>query len=92
MTVFYAHLRTATDTRRDEIGIEFVDLDAAYLDVCKAIPDSARDLLREGKDPMACAYAIHDEAGRLLMDVPFTDVLSSGEAILHRARSGVSLN
>ena len=87
MPQFKLHFLFRQDVEPDDIGVEFRDLHHAYLEVCKAIPDIARDLLAEGRDPLACTYIICDEDGRPLMDVPFEDVLSPAELHLRRAAS-----
>ena len=79
MPVFGFHLRRRMVVEPDEVGIEFDDLHQAYLQACAAIPDTARDLLIAGEDPMICAYIIYDEKGRRLMEAPFTEILSLSE-------------
>ncbi|WP_409567152.1 DUF6894 family protein [Methylobacterium sp. E-016] len=78
MPYFYCHLRGPSGYERDEIGLEFADLDAAYLEVCRAILDMAAELARSGHDPMPYAFEITDADGLLLMDVPFREMLSKG--------------
>ncbi|MCJ2104418.1 hypothetical protein MKK70_03255 [Methylobacterium sp. E-041] len=78
MPYFYCHLRGPSGYERDEIGLEFADLDAAYLEVCRAILDMAAELARSGHDPMPYAFEITDDDGLLLMDVPFREMLSKG--------------
>lgn len=63
----------------DDLGLDLSDIHHAYLEVCKAIPDEARDLLIQGEDPLRWCYAIYDQKGRHLMEVPFADVLSPSE-------------
>ncbi|GEP05692.1 DUF6894 family protein [Methylobacterium oxalidis] len=80
MPHFYLHFRTPLGIHRDDEGSTFADLDAAYLSVCETIPDIAADLWRSslrkpGADPFACAFEITDAAGRILMDVPFLEIL-----------------
>ncbi|MBV9235075.1 MAG: hypothetical protein JOZ94_04520 [Xanthobacteraceae bacterium] len=66
---------------RDSDGIEFPSLEAAYADAAKAAIDMHTDACCEGQRATEEAFEIHDEAGRLLVVVPF------GEALLRR-RSG----
>lgn len=86
MPVYKIHLRHRSSIQPDDLGIEYPNLEAAYLDVCHIIPDTARDILIDGRDPMAAAYLICDAAGRQLLEVPFEDVLSPREWRLRRAR------
>lgn len=55
MPIFKTHLRRPSGIEPDELGIEFRDLHHAYLEVCKAIPDTAREMLIGGQDPMGCS-------------------------------------
>jgi hypothetical protein len=74
--IFFFHLRTAAGVERDEVGLGLDSLEAAYLSVCETIPAAAAEMLRARQDPMASAYLIHDEAGRLLIEVPFAEVVA----------------
>jgi hypothetical protein len=74
--LFFFHLRTAEGVERDEVGLSLESLDSAYLSACDTIPAAAAELLRARQDPMACAYLIHDEAGRLLIEVPFAELVA----------------
>ena len=85
MPHFYFHLRTPAGWERDQDGLDFTGLEAAYLDACRAIPDMAADLVRRKHDPLPYGFEIADEAGQLLMEVPFSEVLASG----HKPRQPV---
>ena len=78
MPHFYFHLRTPAGWERDQDGLDFIGLEAAYLDACRTIPDMAADLVRRKHDPLPYGFEIADEAGQLLMEVPFSEVLASG--------------
>jgi len=56
-------------------SVPFESVEAAYLDVCAAIPDAAADLLRERINPFHCVFLISDESGALLMEVPLSELL-----------------
>jgi PAS domain-containing protein len=86
MPTFYFHFSDGHQTKPDDLGIEFVNLEQAYLEVCAAIPDIARDLLIERHDPLAASFKIADSSGRILMSVPFTEMLSGAEWRPVRAR------
>lgn len=87
MPVYKIHLRRRSTIQPDDLGIEFPDLEAAYLDVCRIIPDTARDMLINGCDPMSASYIICDSAGEQLLDVPFEDVLSPRERRLRHGQA-----
>ncbi|WP_206240085.1 DUF6894 family protein [Novosphingobium terrae] len=85
MPVFKLRLNRPGATQRNDPDMDFHDLHHAYIEVCKAIPGMACDLLAAGDDPMVCTYVIYDSKGRHLMDVPFVDILSPSEWRLRRA-------
>ena len=85
MPEFRIHLRRRGVVEPGDLGIEFRDLHHAYLEVCRSIPDTAREMLIEGSDPMACVYIICDAQARSLIEVPFADVLSPREWRIRRA-------
>jgi hypothetical protein len=72
---FQVSVRTPDGGQSRRSFMEFSSVEAACCDVVAAIPDVAADMLRDGIDPMQCAYLIYDEHGTLLMEVPFTDLL-----------------
>ncbi|GJE46899.1 DUF6894 family protein [Methylobacterium soli] len=76
MPQYFFHLRSRAATQRDEIGSEFSDLDAAYLDTCQAITSMAAELSHACFNPEPYAFDITDQDGKLLMEVPFTEMLN----------------
>ena len=86
MPTFYLHFIDGRETLFQDDGMEFDDLEQAYLAVCAAIPDMARERLIKRQDPLDAAYSIADHQGRILMTVPFTDVLSPSEWKITKAR------
>ncbi|WP_336485735.1 DUF6894 family protein [Methylobacterium nigriterrae] len=79
MPRYFFHLRTVAGLQRDEEGLEFAGLEPAYLDACRAIPDMTADLMRKGQAPASSTFEITDDAGRLLMEVPFSEILGKGQ-------------
>jgi hypothetical protein len=79
MPRYFFHLRTAAGLEGDELGLEFPGLEAAYLDVCRAIPEMAAELVRRGQSPMRPVFEITNAEGQVLMEVSFAEVLSKGE-------------
>jgi len=78
MPHFYFHLRTPAGWERDDIGLDFIGLEAAYLDACRAIPAMAAELAKSKHDPLRYVFEIADKAGQLLMEVPFSEMLDKG--------------
>ena len=78
MPRFFFHLRSPAGTERDDVGLEFADLETAYLDACATIPAMSADLVRENADPSRHVFEITDEADRVLMTVPFLEILDRG--------------
>ncbi|MDR7039847.1 hypothetical protein J2X36_004625 [Methylobacterium sp. BE186] len=85
MPWFYFHLRTPAGLERDDIGLELIGIEAAYLDACQAIPTMAADLSGKKVDPRRCRFEIADSAGRALLEVPFTEILDKGRRPSHPA-------
>ena len=78
MPHFYFHLRTPAGWERDDTGLDFVGLEAAYLEACLTIPDMGADLVKRRRNPLPYTFEIADEAGQLLMEVPFSEMLDNG--------------
>lgn len=87
MPVFFFHLHTPRGREDDAVGTDFPSLEAAYLDVCRAIPEMVLELRQAGCDPMRCAFEIVDDEGRHLMDVPFAEMLTAGADLCRRPAS-----
>lgn len=81
-------MRNRHDLARDEDGLEFSDLDAAYLEAFRAARDIWQELLVEGEDPQLYAFEIADDAGQVLIDLPFIEVFGSKRG--RSARSAMS--
>src|SRR3978361_422311 len=79
MPQYFFHLRSTATTQRDELGSEFSDLDAAYLATCQAITGMALDLSNACGAPKPYVFDIPDAAGRVLMQVPFGEMLNRGQ-------------
>lgn len=75
--LYFFHLKTPKQLERDDVGIVCENLEAAYLTVCRTIPDVAGDVLRERQNPMECSYIIADEKGMTMFEVPFFELVAS---------------
>ncbi|MDP4023543.1 hypothetical protein Q8W71_12970 [Methylobacterium sp. NEAU 140] len=78
MPLYHFHLRTESGLDRDEDGLTFDDLDAAYLEAYATIPALAEEMLRTGRDPLACTFVISDAADRPALEVPFRERVRDG--------------
>jgi len=75
LPLFHIHMRRPDRLEEDELGIEFPDLERAYLETYRAIPETVVDLMRHGVEPRGHAFIIADAAGVVLMEVPLSESL-----------------
>jgi hypothetical protein len=61
---------------RDDEGVEFPSLHAAYDDAVQAAVDMQTDACCEGQCATDNAFEIRDESGRLMVILPFGEALS----------------
>jgi Domain of unknown function (DUF6894) len=73
---FFDHRHGPDVLERDEEGIEFPSLEAAYEDATQAAVDIQTDACCEGGCATDDAFEIRDETGRMLLILPFTEALS----------------
>jgi hypothetical protein len=79
LPIFLIHLKVRQSVVPDDVGIEFAHAEAAYLDARASIPEMAKSLQFQGRDPLEASFLICDGRGRLLMELPFTEWLSPAE-------------
>jgi CheY-like chemotaxis protein len=72
---YYFHLRIGDSISPDEIGLEIADLETAYLEAFKAAQEMWAELISERCDPLIRSFEIADEHGRVLLTLPFREVL-----------------
>jgi hypothetical protein len=72
---YFFHLRIGEELSPDEIGLEMPDLETAYLQAFEAAQAMWGELLAERCDPLIRAFEIADEHGRVLLQLPFSEVL-----------------
>lgn len=75
MPRYFFHLATDAGYSIDEEGLDFQDLDAAYLDASRAVLDMSVHMLRLQQDPNRHRFDIVDDAGVILIDLPFSEVM-----------------
>jgi hypothetical protein len=62
---------------RAEDGLELRDVDAAYLEAFKAATEIWGEALRARRNPDADAFSIRDRTGRVVLELPFAEILES---------------
>lgn len=75
MPRFFFHLRTDCGRERDWSGLYYPDLDQAYLEACRSIPELAAEFITAGRDPMEFRFEIANAEGVVVMEVPFRELL-----------------
>ena len=75
MPLYFFHLAAPDDYSRDDIGVEYPNIEAAYLGAHEAALEIGTDLLRRQTDPNRHSFEITDEAGQTLFEFPFTEVM-----------------
>ena len=78
MPWFYFHLRTPMGLERDDAGLEFASIEAAYLEACHTVPEMSADLVRRKANPARYVFEITDGCDRALIEVPFAEILDCG--------------
>jgi hypothetical protein len=75
MPLFFFDLRSRCGLQQDDAGLEFASAEIAYLEACKAIRELTDGLIRVGEPPQSYTFEVMDEAGRLLWQIPFSEIL-----------------
>ncbi|MEG8055479.1 DUF6894 family protein [Sphingomonas faeni] len=75
MSRFYLHQQIANGIIEDPDGTEAVDLTAAKHEAILAARQLLANAILAGVAPLGTAFRITDEAGHVLMTVPFADAL-----------------
>jgi hypothetical protein len=75
---YYFHLKVGRERYPDDLGIEFSNLETAYLDAFQAARDMWMELLNNREDPTTRSFEISvANDGRLLLTLPFKEVLEA---------------
>ena len=75
MSRFYLHQQIANGLIEDPDGTEAVDLTAAKHEAILAARQLLANAILIGVAPLGTAFQITDEAGQMLLSVPFRDAL-----------------
>jgi hypothetical protein len=75
MPLYFFHLSTPGAYSHDDLGIEYADVETAYLGAYQAALDIGLELLRERTDPSRHVFEIMDQDGQMLFELPFSEVL-----------------
>ena len=73
---FFFHLRGSYQgLSRDELDLEFPDVEAVYLEAFQAAHDMQQELLAKGQNPRAYAFEVVNAEDELVFGLPFSEVL-----------------
>lgn len=76
MRPFYFHLATRTGWEADEIGTPCATVEHAMIEAWRTACEMSVDLLRQGQSPSGHRFEVHDEAGDLVFELHFSDLLA----------------
>jgi hypothetical protein len=85
---FHFNLREGGKLLPDDEGAEYETLEAAYLEAFAGAHEMWITKLRQRANPLRCAFEITDHAGKLLVTLPFEEVLESFAGAPARLRPG----
>lgn len=77
MTRFFFDFRQSGHLVPDSEGIEFANVEQAYLEAHKAAQDMWSELLKLRHDPRRCLFEVRNAAGDILFIFPFQEVVDS---------------
>jgi hypothetical protein len=92
MPRFYLHLWTGAEYITDQEGDELESADAAYLEAFEAAKEMAADLIRAHADATHHRFDVFDRSGRVLFEVPFTEVLGTAPKLVRRAEPNTEVD
>ena len=76
MPRYYFNFRNERGLMPDPNGIEFENVEEAYLEAFAGAQEIWAEMLKERKDPRICSFEIADAAGILLIELPFAEILN----------------
>jgi hypothetical protein len=78
MARYHFNFRDGDTLDVDDVGIEFENVEEAYLAAYHAIGEMLPERISARRDPLDCAFEITDHRGAALITVPFSEVLERG--------------
>ncbi len=75
MPRFFFDLASPGGLERDDLGVTFAGVEAAYMEACRAALEISMDMLRARQDPGRHRFEVRDERAALVLEIPFTEVL-----------------
>ncbi|MGH6827923.1 MAG: DUF6894 family protein [Rhizomicrobium sp.] len=72
---FYFHLQTPSGLEPADFAVWCEGPEEAFVEACRAIPDIAAEMLRDGQDPLACQFLIHNGKGEEMFTVRFAELI-----------------
>jgi hypothetical protein len=88
MPRFFFHVRGPDQSlSRDELGLDFPDVETAYLEAFHAAQDLGGEFAARGQSPRDYAIEVVNASDELVFDLPFLEVLDrqSGQPPLSRS-------
>ncbi|MGD9968166.1 MAG: hypothetical protein AB7T59_16725 [Hyphomonadaceae bacterium] len=76
MGQYYFHLWSGDRYQPDEIGLDLANAEEAYIQAFRAAQDGWIEMVRAGVNPRRHRFDVVDEAGQMLFELPFLEVIS----------------
>jgi hypothetical protein len=77
MPRYYFHIALGAKTIRDEEGTELADIDAARSEALQDARAIMSEAIRQGYDVSGRSIRIADEAGKIILVVPFASAITN---------------
>ena len=74
MPMYYFHVHGPDGTVVDDEGANFLDMAAVREEAVTAVRELVADGIRSGKGPNGREMRVADDAGKLVLSLPFRDV------------------
>jgi len=75
MPHYFFDFRQADVLTRDTIGIEFANVEQAYLEAFRAAQEMWSELLKQRQDPRRCMFEVRNTEGETLFLFPFQETV-----------------
>jgi len=75
MPRFFFDFVQADQRTPDSEGVEFADVEEAYLEVFRTAQDMWSELLKQRRDPHLCSFEVRNHTGDILLVFPFQEVV-----------------